>query len=133
MLGERAYAEISRAALPDVVPLHARAQRYPRLAAEVLQWGPAGSSAGGEHPKFLATRGDGAAVLVKFSPPLTDRIADLLCLVAPYAMNDSAVPSLQSPLVGTSDLSTLTRWRAVHRPQTFRHSPRIVTTCAWSL
>lgn len=84
VLGEPAYAAFSLAAAdpPDRVPLEARAERYAELAAEVLRWGPGGSSAGGEHPKFLATRGDGVAVLVKFSPPLTDpaavRIADLL-------------------------------------------------------
>ena len=30
---------------------------------------PAGSSAGGEQPKFLARQGDGSPVLVKFTPP----------------------------------------------------------------
>jgi hypothetical protein len=43
---------------------------------------PAGSSAGGEQPKFLATDAQGDALLVKFSPPLGtpfgDRWSDLL-------------------------------------------------------
>ncbi|MFN9280632.1 MAG: HipA domain-containing protein [Betaproteobacteria bacterium] len=40
-----------------------------RLAADVAATLPAGASAGGEQAKFLARRGDGQAVLVKFSPP----------------------------------------------------------------
>lgn len=42
---------------------------YDRLADDVANTLPAGSSAGGEQAKFLARRADGAAVLVKFSPP----------------------------------------------------------------
>ncbi len=58
---------------------------YPRLAALELAAGTAGSSAGGEQPKFLARRrheGVVADVLVKFSPPhdsvVGRRVADLL-------------------------------------------------------
>jgi hypothetical protein len=58
---------------------------YPRLADLELAAGTAGSSAGGEQPKFLARRrheGAVADVLVKFSPPHTSavgrRVADLL-------------------------------------------------------
>ncbi len=40
---------------------------YPALAAQALDLGTPGSSAGGEQPKFSAVR-DGHAVLVKFSP-----------------------------------------------------------------
>ncbi len=68
---------------PEVVPEAGRAAAYPRLAGRALGDVPAGSSAGGEHPKFLAWRDPGAAaVLVKFSPPrsgdVSRRIADLL-------------------------------------------------------
>ena len=42
---------------------------YDRLADDVANTLPAGSSAGGEQAKFLTRRADGAAVLVKFSPP----------------------------------------------------------------
>ncbi|MFS2035548.1 type II toxin-antitoxin system HipA family toxin YjjJ [Polaromonas sp. CT11-55] len=62
------------------------AEAYPRLAARALEQGVAGSSAGGEFPKFTALRQtDGGAqqhVLVKFSgsdtSPGTRRWADLL-------------------------------------------------------
>ena len=42
---------------------------YDRLADDLANTLPAGSSAGGEQAKFLTRRADGAAVLVKFSPP----------------------------------------------------------------
>lgn len=67
---------------PNVVPEALRPAAYTELA----QRGAAtalGSSAGGEHPKFLALRAPGpVAVLVKFSPAVRDptsrRFADLL-------------------------------------------------------
>lgn len=61
------------------------ASAYSRLAKAALHGDPAGSSAGGEQPKFAATIIDGAAmrhVLVKFSPgddsPASQRWRDLL-------------------------------------------------------
>ncbi|MTV36491.1 type II toxin-antitoxin system HipA family toxin YjjJ [Duganella radicis] len=58
---------------------------YPQLAAAAMQAGDAGSSAGGEFPKFTAYReldGDGAHVIVKFSgndhTPGVQRWSDLL-------------------------------------------------------
>lgn len=65
------------------IPAKARSRLYPKLAQEVLSLGPAGSSAGGEQPKFLTVRGPHATpVIVKFSPQLNEgvgrRIADLL-------------------------------------------------------
>ena len=42
---------------------------YDSLADDAARTLPAGASAGGEQAKFLTRRGDGAAVLVKFSPP----------------------------------------------------------------
>ena len=42
---------------------------YDRLADDLANSLPAGSSAGGEQAKFLTRRADGAAVVVKFSPP----------------------------------------------------------------
>ncbi|MBU4519976.1 MAG: type II toxin-antitoxin system HipA family toxin YjjJ [Gammaproteobacteria bacterium] len=47
--------------------VHAPAAQYPALAAQALGQTLAGSSAGGEQPKFSAVR-DGHPVLVKFSP-----------------------------------------------------------------
>ena len=63
-----------------------RPRLYPELAAAAQRGVVAGSSAGGEQPKFLAVvrRGDGApqSVLVKFSAaepsPMAERWADLL-------------------------------------------------------
>ncbi len=58
---------------------------YPRLAQEAMDGQPAGSSAGGEQPKFTAIierNGSVQNVLVKFSPPISTiegrRWADLL-------------------------------------------------------
>ena len=67
-------------------PLPAAPQQLPAaldaLAADVARTLPAGSSAGGEQPKFLALLDDGRHVLVKFTPPrgtpFGDRWADLL-------------------------------------------------------
>ena len=57
------------------------ARQYPELAAQALGQSLAGSSAGGEQPKFSALRED-RAVLVKFSPagdsPADQRWRDLL-------------------------------------------------------
>lgn len=68
---------------PDLVHADERPRAYTKMADEVLSFGPAGSSAGGEQPKFLATRGpERTPVIVKFSPPRRDeisvRLADLL-------------------------------------------------------
>ena len=56
-------------------------RQYPELAARALGQQLAGSSAGGEQPKFSAVR-DGRAVLIKFSPagdsPADQRWRDLL-------------------------------------------------------
>lgn len=56
---------------------------YEHLAGDILQHGAAGSSAGGEQPKFLVRRAsDGMPLIVKFSPPVAEsigrRVADLL-------------------------------------------------------
>jgi hypothetical protein len=67
-------------------PLPTAPQQLPAaldaLAADVARTLPAGSSAGGEQPKFLALLDDGRHVLVKFTPPrgtpFGDRWADLL-------------------------------------------------------
>jgi hypothetical protein len=52
------------------------------LAVDVARTLPAGSSAGGEQPKFLALLEDGRHILVKFTPPrgtpFGDRWSDLL-------------------------------------------------------
>ncbi|VTU34917.1 type II toxin-antitoxin system HipA family toxin YjjJ [Variovorax sp. PBL-E5] len=79
---QRVKSGDSPAGLPD----SKLAREYPRLASQALEPGVAGSSAGGEFPKFttLRQRADGAQqhVLVKFSgsddSPGTQRWSDLL-------------------------------------------------------
>ncbi|MCE9624621.1 MAG: type II toxin-antitoxin system HipA family toxin YjjJ, partial [Deltaproteobacteria bacterium] len=87
LLGENAFEQYLRNTLypPDLIPREIRPKRYPELAERVMSVGIPGSSAAGEHPKFLAMRKDPREiipVLVKFSPPLSDpiskRVADLL-------------------------------------------------------
>lgn len=88
ILGDAAYEGYLRGRMkgPAVVPVADRGRLYPRAADQVLiTGGPAGSSAAGEQPKFLATCetvNGRIPVLVKFSPPLNDtigrRVADLL-------------------------------------------------------
>lgn len=84
IVGEPAFrAYLAHAAAPpDAVAPKDRARRYPELASRALA-APPGSSAGGEHPKFLVSRVRGRLpLLVKFSPPMRDAVgrrgADLL-------------------------------------------------------
>ena len=76
------------------------AQDYPRLAQQALGSGAAGSSAGGEQPKFCALV-DGVPLLVKFSPagnaPADQRWRDLLVCEA-LALN-----TLQAAGVAAAD------------------------------
>jgi hypothetical protein len=58
---------------PDVVEPRQRSRRYAELAEDALASVP-GSSAGGEQPKFLVSRPRSVALLVKFSPPMTDAV-----------------------------------------------------------
>ncbi|MBI1909524.1 MAG: type II toxin-antitoxin system HipA family toxin YjjJ [Deltaproteobacteria bacterium] len=69
----------------DVVDDSLREEHYPHVAELVLSQGIPGSSAAGEHPKFLSirkTKNGLLPVIVKFSPPVVDavsqRVADLL-------------------------------------------------------
>lgn len=69
----------------DAVADNDREKRYPQIAEQVLSQGMPGSSAAGEHPKFLSvreTKDELMPVMVKFSPPVADaisrRVADLL-------------------------------------------------------
>lgn len=85
IVGDAAFQRyVSLAQQPqNAVSARTRKQRYPALSADALAAGAPGSSAGGEQPKFLATKiPPGSSVLVKFSPPrssaLGRRIADLL-------------------------------------------------------
>lgn len=85
-------------------PLPATADTYAQLAAAVLAGEPAGSSAGGEQPKFAVTVADGdkgrRPVLVKFSPPRStaggQRWADLLVCEA-LALDTLAAQGFAAP------------------------------------
>jgi len=87
IIGEGAFERYLQNTIkpPDVIPHEIRMERYPELAEQVMSAGIPGSSAAGEHPKFLVLRKDRerfTRVLVKFSPPLgeaiSQRVADLL-------------------------------------------------------
>lgn len=74
VLGDRALDLALRAQSAFVTEKN-RATDYPRLAEETIKHGAAGSSAGGEQPKFLVTKQPSQTpVLVKFSPSGTDAI-----------------------------------------------------------
>jgi len=90
-------------------PLSTDAARIPAeldaLAADVARTLPAGSSAGGEQPKFLALLDNGQHVLVKFTPPrgtpFGDRWADLLQAeaVASQVLSEHGVPVARTSVV----------------------------------
>ncbi len=103
VVGEKAFARYHSRA--ERTPLVSNAEAdYPRLAAQALQSVLPGSSAGGEQPKFCATR-NGHPVLVKFSPagdgPADQRWRDLLvceCL-ALQTLAQAGVPAAHTELV----------------------------------
>lgn len=69
-----------------VISMAAPGAELDALSQDVAKTLPAGSSAGGEQPKFPVRGDDGAFYLVKFSPPkgtpFGDRWSDLLCAEA---------------------------------------------------
>lgn len=75
------------------------------LAADVARTLPAGSSAGGEQPKFVARIADGEHLLVKFTPPrgtpFGERWADLLQAeaLASHVLHDHGVDVAASRVV----------------------------------
>lgn len=76
------------------------------VALNLMQSLPAGSSAGGEQPKFLAVRKtDGQHLLVKFTPPrgtpFGDRWHDLLCCedVASKVLEEFGITAAKSSIV----------------------------------
>ncbi|MCC6766107.1 MAG: type II toxin-antitoxin system HipA family toxin YjjJ [Deltaproteobacteria bacterium] len=86
VVGERALTRVQHASLgdPPSIPPDARISEYARLADAAIAGEPAGSSAGGEQPKFTACVCDGADrrhVLVKFAlrdSSVGERWSDLL-------------------------------------------------------
>lgn len=94
--------------LPAPIREHAIADTYPRFAREAVDGQPAGSSAGGEQPKFTAiVERSGAVrnVLVKFSPPVSTiegrRWADLLICEhhALEVVNNSGISAARSTII----------------------------------
>lgn len=86
LVGENAFAKHTQSSISDsAVAQGKRRERYLEIAKETLLLGAAGSSAGGEQPKFLTSKSSSSGilpVLVKFSPedqsPASVRIRDLL-------------------------------------------------------
>lgn len=94
--------------LPAPIREQAIADAYPRFAQEAIDGQPAGSSAGGEQPKFTTSIERSGAVrnvLVKFSPPVsTDegrRWADLLICEhhALEVVNKSGISAARSTII----------------------------------
>ena len=83
-----------------------RGLAFDRLAGAAIGTLPAGSSAGGEQPKFLARVGD-AYIIVKYSPPrgtpFGERWHDLLQLehLANEVLRDNGIAAAQTQLVHT--------------------------------
>ena len=112
-LGDEALNRVLSAPTTIRVLRAERTVRYPELADSALAGELTGSSAGGEQPKFLATRvetdANGAEsdtpVLVKFSPPVAEsvgaRVADLLVAehLALAAVNEAVYPAALSRLI----------------------------------
>jgi hypothetical protein len=79
-------------------------RQYPPLAAQALGQSLAGSSAGGEQPKFSAVR-NGQLVLVKFSPagdgPAEQRWRDLLVCeaLALQPLSEAGIPAASTDIV----------------------------------
>ncbi|MCC7343318.1 MAG: type II toxin-antitoxin system HipA family toxin YjjJ [Deltaproteobacteria bacterium] len=87
IIGEAAFKKFLGGSLhgPTVVEEDRREEIYARMADQAMSAGIPGSSAAGEHPKFLATKFSAerrVPVMVKFSPRINDalsrRVADLL-------------------------------------------------------
>lgn len=114
IVGEAALQQYLRFAIepPDAILRAERSFAYPQAATGTLALGPAGSSAAGEQPKFLATRRDDAGcvpVLVKFSPPRDNaanrRVADLLIAehLALLTLRELGYPAARTELLESDD------------------------------
>jgi hypothetical protein len=110
IVGEESFARWSASTQPTPLTDRQRFTHYPRLAEQALAGELAGSSAGGEQPKFLTVCAAAEApmhVLVKFSEPINTptgrRWADLLLAEhhALIAMNAAGIPAAQSRLLET--------------------------------
>lgn len=107
----------SQTASPSTdVALARRGDAFDDLADTSALGLPAGSSAGGEQPKFVC-RVQGSAVVVKFSPPrgtpFGERWHELLQLehLANTVLREHGVPCAQTELVGTRHRTYLQSFR----------------------
>jgi hypothetical protein len=108
LLGDESLQRYLGAGEAAPIAPSARGGRYPELADAAIAGAPAGSSAGGEQPKFttsLLLQAGIAQVLVKFSPPVADpvsqRWSDLLVAehVASKVLGEVGVTAAATELV----------------------------------
>ncbi len=110
MLGDESLQRFLKqfGAAQPLIDFKARAREYPALADAAIAGTVAGSSAGGEHPKFTTSIRQGRAtrhVLVKFSPGGNDRVAqrwaDLLTCehVATHVLNRASLTPATTELL----------------------------------
>jgi hypothetical protein len=92
---------------PQIVTLEERPTIYPSLAQRAMLGAPPGSSAQGEHPKFIIRLADTQSIkhaLVKFSPsrtsPVGQRWADLLITehLAAHLLNEQGIAAVRSQI-----------------------------------
>src|SRR5436190_792381 len=112
VLGDRALDEaLQLMHQRPSIPEQERVTRYPQLVTQVMEGGLPGSSAHGEHPKFVAMLDGSPArhVLVKFSPstrtPVGMRWADLLVSehLALEVLRDAGIAAAQSRIERFAD------------------------------
>ena len=112
VLGDRALDEaLQLMHQRPSIPEQERVTRYPQLVTQIMEGGLPGSSAHGEHPKFVAMLDGSPArhVLVKFSPstrtPVGVRWADLLISehLAHEVLRDADIAAAQSRIERFAD------------------------------
>jgi len=114
ILGDEAYhlykELIDQATLAESEDI---ATRYQKIADNLLLLGDAGSSAGGEQPKFTTRNDENTPVLVKFSPPRDSNIgkrrSDLLVAehIAHQILGSAGLPSSDSRIILGSERTFL--------------------------
>ncbi|MDO8787918.1 MAG: type II toxin-antitoxin system HipA family toxin YjjJ [Sulfuritalea sp.] len=105
LLGDSARDRFLAAAVPDPITEARKAEDYARLALAAARGETAGSSAGGEQPKFTAyavTTGGPRHVIVKFSEleqgPVSERWRDLLLAehLALGTLREAGIPAAKT-------------------------------------
>jgi hypothetical protein len=113
IVGEQALNRyIGAVDTPPLVRPEERSANYPALARAAMAGAPPGSSAQGEHPKFIVSVGDRehrTEMIVKFSPPATtpigQRWADLLVAehLAHRMLAERRIPACRSTVLRFED------------------------------